>query len=238
MLVGNVFVCFNHIKIGYPRIPWSDTLESLLCPFTHSVSFFLEKKLLHFNCQFTLSQSFQHDLSPAVKILAKSSPIPVLDYNWPPPDLAAVSMSSSKEKSSVIDNMVHALGFSRFPSFPSFIIWKSYFPLRTSGQSAIRFAVRFQALEVMSPRRMYTSAITFSPNYLKMLMFSIYLKTGLLQFPQSINKGDTAGRVMGNAESFSHFLPLVYVFSWQTLCEVWKEVRLIGGLLECCMLIP
>lgn len=81
--------------IGYPRIPWSDTLESLLCPF---VSFFLEKKLLHFNSQFTLSQSFQHDLSQAVKILAKSSPIPVLDYNWPPPDLAAVSMSSSKGK--------------------------------------------------------------------------------------------------------------------------------------------
>lgn len=189
-----------------------------------------------------MSQSFQHDLSQAVKILAKSSPIPVLDYNWPPPDLAAVSMSSSKEKSSVTDNMVHAFGFSRFPSF---LIWKSYFPLRTSGQSAIRFAVRFQALEVMSPedmtsssRRTYTSAITFSPNYLKMLKFSIYLKTGLLQFPQSINKGDTAGRVMGNAESFSHFLPLVYVFSWQTLCEVWKEVRLIGGLLECCMLIP
>lgn len=100
--------------IGYPRIPWSDTLESLLCPF---VSFFLEKKLLHFNSQFTLSQSFQHDLSQAVKILAKSSPIPVLDYNWPPPDLAAVSMSSSKEKSSVTDNMVHAFGFSRFPSF-------------------------------------------------------------------------------------------------------------------------
>ena len=122
---------------------------------------------------------------------------------------------------------LHALGFP-MDFLYTFCHLKTIFPLlECRGNShlanqRIRLAVTFQAFGVMALKKNLHPPNYIHSSQLRVTYVLYKVKDSLLRppvTPQSTDEVRAAGRGMGSTETFSHSLPLVYAFLWQTPYE-------------------
>lgn len=187
-------------------------------------------------------------------------PVRVPDYNWPPLDLTAVSVSSSKRKSSINDNMVHDLGFYRGLPMTRFAIWKPYSHCQSFEEihiwpisiSDLQWHLRRSEpwpQKKKKKRIVFFSVIKSTPHYLEIRVFLTNLKTPAQPscYSSLSIKCTQQGKVWGALKIYSHIACYIENLLFKRTCfpgrlRMRQEVRLIevptiGGLLECCMLI-